>query len=417
MNNHYLLSLKLALQTFHKTKGRSFLTVFGVMIGIAMVIIVLSAGRGVKSLILDEISSFGDNWINIEVKIPSASKNSQENSGGLAQGVTITTLTTDDMEQIKRLTNINEAYAGVTTQVVISYGAQKERPMVFAVTASYPSIDKTEVQKGRFFTEEEEQGLDQVVVLGSEIAERLFANQDPLEKTVKIDGKGYRVIGVMESIGATGFMNMDEIIYLPLKTVQQKIMAIDHVLWIIAQTKDNSKAASTAQEISWLMREQHDIDDPSKDDFAVTTMNEALAIVETIVRGITGLLVVLATISLLVGGVGIMNVMYVSVAERTFEIGLRKAVGATRGQILRQFLTEATVITLIGGVSGIVVGIVISYLIALGARFAGLAWSFEISLFSIIVSVGFSLLVGLFFGIYPAKQAADLDPIAALRKE
>ncbi len=416
-NRHTLLSIYLAWQTFHKTKARSFLTVFGVMVGIAMVIIVLSAGRGVKSIILDEISSFGDNWVNIEVKIPSTGKNSQENSNALAQGVTITTLTREDMEKVVTIDNIQDAYASVTTQVVISYGQEKERPLVFAVTPSYYGIDKTELAKGRFFSLEEEQGLDQVVVLGSDIADNLFGNQDPIEKTVKIDGKGYRVIGVMESIGATGFINMDETIYLPLKTVQQKIMGIDHVIWIVAQLKDNAFAESTAEEIRFVLREQHNITDPSKDDFAVTTMNEALAIVETIVIGITGLLVVLATISLTVGGVGIMNVMYVSVAERTFEIGLRKAVGATKKQILLQFLTEATVITVLGGIAGIIVGIGISYLIALGAQFAGLAWSFEISLASIIMSVAFSIAVGLFFGLYPAKKAADLDPILALRKE
>lgn len=417
MSNKHFQSFQLAVRTFRKTKGRSFLTVFGVMVGIAMVITVLSAGRGVKGLILNEVSSFGDDWINVEIKIPSTGKTSQENASGVARGVTITTMSIDDMEAIKRLNNIGEAYAGVTTQVTVSFRQETERPSVFAVTPSYNVIDKTEVINGRFFTEDENNGASQVVVLGSEIATNLFANQDPVGKQVKIDGKGYRVVGVMESVGATGFINMDEIIYLPLKTTQKKIMGIDHVLWIIAQTVDNSKAENTAEEIRWLMREQHDISDPDKDDFAVTTMNEALTIVGTVVTGITGLLVVLAAISLLVGGVGIMNVMYVSVAERTFEIGLRKSVGATESEILRQFLTEAVVITMIGGVAGLLVGVFISYIIALGAQFSGIAWSFEISLFSIILSISFSVLVGVFFGLYPAKKAASLDPIAALRQE
>ncbi len=412
-----LRSVRMALHTFQKTKGRSFLTVFGITIGIAMVIVVLSAGRGVKSLILNEVSSFGDDWINIEIKIPSAGKTSQENSSGIARGVTITTLKREDMNAIVRLKNIQEAYAGITTQVVVSYAQQKERPSVFGVTASYHGIDKTEVVNGRFFSEEEENAASQVVVLGAEIATDLFANQDPVGQNVKIDGKGYRVVGVMESIGATGFLNMDDIVYLPLKTVQRKIMGIDHVLWIVGQTVDNSKAETTAEEIRWLMRDRHDIPNPDKDDFSVTTMNEALGIVNTVVTGITGLLVVLAAISLLVGGVGIMNVMYVSVAERTFEIGLRKSVGASKKEILRQFLTEAIVITLLGGVAGIFIGVLISYLVAFGAQSAGLAWSFEISLFSIMLSVVFSVAVGLFFGLYPAKKAAALDPISAIRQE
>lgn len=415
--NNVLRSIHLALLTFHKTKGRSFLTVFGVLIGIAMVIVVLSAGRGVKSLILGEVSSFGDDWINVEVKIPSAGKSSQENSTALAQGVTITTLTREDMGAIQGLKNIREAYAGITTQVVISYGQEKKRPSVFGVTASYHDIDKTEVVNGRFYTKEEEAALAQVVVLGAEVATTLFGNQDPVGKSVKIDGKAYKVLGVMESIGATGFFNMDEIVYIPLKTVQKKIMGIDHVLWIIGQTVDNSKAETTAEEIRYLMRERHNITNPEKDDFSVTTMNEALGIVETIVTGITALLVVLAGISLLVGGVGIMNVMYVSVAERTFEIGLRKSVGASKRVILLQFLIEAIVITLLGGIAGILVGVCVAYLIALGARAAGLMWIFEISLFSVVLSVLFSVIVGLFFGLYPAKKAAELDPISAIRQE
>jgi len=417
MNNTRFVSIQLALQTFQKTKARSFLTVFGVMIGIAMVIIVLSAGRGVKSLILSEVSSFGDNWIDIEVKIPSTDKSSQENATGLARGVTIDTLTRKDMQEVMTLRNIQEAYAGITTQAVISYGQEKERPTVFGVTAGYYGIDKTEVMNGRFFSEQEEVGLAQVVVLGSEIATDLFGNQDPVGQTVKLDGKGYRVIGVMESIGATGFLNMDEIVYVPLSTVQKKIMGIDHVLWIIAQTEDNSKAEVTAEEIRWFMRERHNITHPDKDDFSVTTMNEALQIVNTIITGVTGLLIILAAISLLVGGVGIMNVMYVSVAERTFEIGLRKSVGATKKEILQQFLTEAVFITLVGGIAGIMVGVFFSYLVAVAAQYGGFDWVFEISLFSVLLSVLFSVCVGLFFGLYPAKKAATLDPIIAIRQE
>lgn len=415
MIRHRFLSLKLALQTFRKNMLRTFLTVFGISIGIGMVVIVLSAGRGVKGLILSEVSSFGDNWINVEIKIPSTSKTSQDNSGAIARGVSITTLTLDDMEAMKALDNISDAYAGVTTQVVISKDTEKKRPTVFAVTPSYYGIDKNEVTAGRFFSESEHDALAQVVVLGAKVKEDLFANQQAVDEQVNIDGKRYRVIGVMEEIGATGFFDMDNMIYLPLKTVQKKIMGIDHVLWMIGQTVDNSIAETTAEEIRWLMREQHDIEDPDKDDFAVTTMNEALEIVDTIVVGITGLLIVLAAISLLVGGVGIMNVMYVSVAERTFEIGLRKSVGASEKQILRQFLTEAVVITGIGGICGIIGGVLISLLIALGAQSAGLAWTFEVSFFSFVLSTIFSLAVGLFFGLYPAKKAASLDPIMALR--
>ncbi|MBP9761381.1 MAG: ABC transporter permease, partial [Candidatus Magasanikbacteria bacterium] len=305
----------------------------------------------------------------------------------------------------------------ITTQAVVSYAQEKKRPTIFGVSYSYHGIDKTEVEKGRFFSEDEDSSASQVAVLGSDIAETFFGNQDPIEKSIKIDGKAYRVVGVMESIGTTGFVNMDETVYLPVTTVQKKLMGIDYVLWIVAQTKDNTKAESTAEEIRSLMREQHNITDESKEDFAVTTMNEALAIVETILIGITGLLIVLASISLIVGGVGIMNVMYVSVVERTFEIGLRKAVGARDKDILYQFLTEAVCLTLLGGIGGIILGIGISYLVALIASVIGFDWQFEVSIFSVLLSVIFCISVGLFFGLYPARQAAQLDPVVALRKE
>ena len=221
----------------------------------------------------------------------------------------------------------------------------------------------------------------------------------------------------MESKGSAGFFDMDSLVYIPLKTVQKKIMGVDHVLWIIGQTIDNSIAETTAEEIRWLMRDRHDITDPDKDDFSVTTMTESLEIVGTIILGITWLLIALSAISLLVGGVGIMNVMYVSVAERTFEIGLRKSVGASKKDILHQFLTEAVVITGIGGVVGIFFGVLVSGLIAFGAQYQGLAWTFRISIFSILLSVSFSTAVGLLFGLYPARKAAELDPIDAIRTE
>ena len=415
--NHWEAIFISAFETFKKNKIRSFLTVFGVMIGIGMVIIVLSAGHGLRGIIMEEISSFGDNWIDVEIKVPSTGKASIDNVQGLARGVSITSLTRKDMEAIRDLDNIGNAYAGITTQVVTSYQSEKIRPTVFSVTAEFFEIDKGKPKTGRFFTSSEEKSASQVIVLGAKTAETLFGNEDPSGKQIKVDGKSFEVLGVMESKGSAGFFDMDSLVYIPLKTVQKKIMGVDHVLWIIGQTIDNSIAETTAEEIRWLMRDRHDITDPDKDDFSVTTMTESLEIVGTIILGITWLLIALSAISLLVGGVGIMNVMYVSVAERTFEIGLRKSVGASKKDILHQFLTEAVVITGIGGVVGIFFGVLVSGLIAFGAQYQGLAWTFRISIFSILLSVSFSTAVGLLFGLYPARKAAELDPIDAIRTE
>tara|TARA_Y100001970_G_scaffold132406_1_gene163359 strand:- start:1282 stop:2535 length:1254 start_codon:yes stop_codon:yes gene_type:complete len=417
MNNTRFLSLLLAYASLKKNRLRTGLTLFGIMVGIALVIVVQSLGSGAQSLILGQVSSFGDDWINIEIKVPAASKASRENAAGVARGIEITTLTYKDMQAISKLSNIKDAYAGITTQVVASYKEEKMRPYVFGVTSAYQRINKDELAAGRFFTKEEERGISQVVVLGSQVKENLFAENTAVGKLVTVDGKKYRVIGVMEEVGSKGFIDMDKNVYIPLRTVQKKIMGINHVLWIISQTKDNSLAESTADEIRFLMRQRHDISSPEKQDFSVTTMGEALDIIGNVGFGINILLLVLAGISLIVAGVGIMNVMYVSVAERTFEIGLRKAIGATEKNILYQFLVEAILLTLFGGIIGIIVGIGVAYGVALGANYAGLNWAFTIPPSSIFLSVSFSIAVGLFFGIYPARKASKLNPIAAIRKE
>lgn len=400
-----------------ENKARTFLTLFGITIGIALVIIVLSAGNALKGLVLNQVDSFGDDWIEIEVKIPDTNHISAENASSMARGVTITTLTHQDALAIKNLDNISYVYSGVTGQATASYKNARKRPTIFAVSADYITIDKGNLSSGRFFTNEEDLSVAQVVVLGHKIAKDLFGNEDPVGQSLKLDSKSYRVIGLAEEKGAAGFFNFDEVIFIPLRTAQKKMLGIDHVLFIVAQTINNEIAQTTAEEIKWLMRERHDITNPDKDDFAVITMEESVAIVDTIFLGITWLLIGLSAISLAVAGVGIMNVMYVSVVERTFEIGLRKSVGATKKDILWQFLIEAVVITLFGGVIGIVCGILFSLAVSLIAQTLGFAWGFSISILSIFLSLLFAAVVGFAFGVYPARRAANMDPIEAMRKE
>lgn len=415
--NKLLVSLQLAVKSLKLNISRSILTIVGITVGISMVVVVLSAGNGLKGIILDQISGFGNNWINIEVKIPQTGRNSHENGSGQVQGVVITTLTEEDMQALKRLPNIANAYAGLTNQAVISYGDETLRPTIFGVSPSYISINKSDVQEGQFFTEEQNRGADSVIVLGSEVAKNLFGESNPVGKLVRVDKGNFEVVGVMEELGNTGFISMDQMVYIPLRTVQKKMLGVDHVSWVVAEAKDNTKALDTAEEIHALMRERHRITDPDKEDFAVTTQQEATEVVGTIVVGISGLLIALSCISLIVGGVGIMNVMYVSVAERTFEIGLRKSAGATTSDILWQFLMEAVVLTLFGGVLGVAIGVGISFFISVIANLLGFAWDFSISLFSLFLSTGFSTAVGILFGIYPAKKAAALDPMVAIRQE
>lgn len=407
-------------QTFSellKNKSRSILTIAGVTIGIAVVIVVLSAGNGVKGLILGELASFGDDWIQIEPKIPNTSHLSGENNSAQARGATVTTLTFDDMVVIKKIPQIINAYAAVTSQAVVSYQSEKKQATIFGVTASYQDIDKGKLKSGRFLSEDEENSMAQVLVLGFDIAKTLFGSTESVGQFVSLDGKRFKVIGVAAERGSVAFFDYDSIVYAPISTVQKKIAGIDHVLFITAQMKRGSNGEALAEQIRGILREQHDITDPDKDDFAVTTQAESVELIGSVFFGISVLLVVLAAISLIVGGVGIMNVMYVSVVERTFEIGLRKSVGARDADIRRQFLSEAVILTVVGGVLGIIIGVLTSLAIAIVAGVMGFHWDFIISFPSIVLATIFSLIVGVGFGYFPAKRAAELPAIEALRAE
>lgn len=415
MNRFNLKNLKIALKSLRRDKTRTMLTVLGIVIGIAAVITVMSAGNGLKSYVTDQINSFGTDTIEIEIKVPNTSKNSSSNATGIAQGVQITTLTEGDVEAIKKVPNVTNDYGFIMGQDVVSYGAEHKQTLLWGSNASFIDIDASTVGAGRFFTDEEDKSLAQVVVLGTTVKEKLFGDADPINQMIKIGNSKFRVIGVMSKRGAIAFFDMDNLIYMPLRTLQKKIMGVDHLTAIFLKVADKTISDQTADDITALLRERHDITDPKKDDFGVTTMAEALSIYDTIFGAIGLLLSAIAGISLVVGGVGIMNIMYVSVTERTYEIGLRKAVGATQKSILWQFLWEAILITLLGALIGFILGTALSFLISLAAASQGISWAFSVSLMSLLLAGGVSLLIGLVFGVFPALTASKLDPVTALR--
>lgn len=402
-------------------KLRTALTVLGIVIGSVSVVVVYSAGEGIRGLLLGQIESFGTDIIQTEIKIPankrSAAESEQNSGSGIAQGVQITTLRHEDLEDISKLKNVAGGYGAILSQDKASYGSETRRAFLLGVSADYINIDSTEISRGRFFSEEEDKSLSQVVILGSKIAEKLFGDSEAVGKYIVLHKSKYQVIGVMEEKGRMMTMDFDEYIYLPVRTLQKKIMGIEHFLYTVHQLADPSRAADTAEEARTILRDNHDITDPDKDDFRVTTMDEMLETLDTIMNALTILLLSIIAISLVVGGVGILNVMYVSVSERVGEIGLRKAVGANYSAIKQQFLVESVLVTLIGGVAGVLVGILISWLLAWGASSFGLEWRFVVPLQGVIVSLSFSFLFGVLFGIGPATKAARLDPIEAMRKE
>ncbi len=420
-----LSSIKTSIIALQANKLRTALTVLGIVIGIASVIIVFSAGAGIEDLILGQVETFGTNIIETEIKVPTNKKGSNTDSSGsmqLVQGAQITTLTLDDMADLNKLPNVKDSYAGIMGQEQVGYGNELEKAALFGTNASYIDIDKSEVEFGRFYTEEEDKSLAEVVVLGSKIKDKLFGDTDPLGKTISIRKKKFRVLGVMKERGAVMTMDLDNYVYVPVRTLQKRIMGIDHVLYIVSELENNDLAADTALDARRLLRENHNItvehdDDYYKDDFRVSTMTEMMDLLSTITGAITLLLLAIVAISLVVGGVGIMNIMYVVVTERTAEIGLRKAVGASYSDIMWQFLIESVLITILGGILGILIGVGISWLIAFGANRYGLDWKFSVPLKAFITSLGFSCFFGLAFGLYPARKAARLQPVEALRSE
>ncbi len=411
------ISLIFAFQSLLKQKVRFILTVLSMSIGIALVIVVFSASYGLETLVSGQLETFGTGIIEIETKVPSTDKSSNENATGQAQGIVITTFKNSDLDAIKKSTNISHVYGSIMGQEVVSYNENIQKSFVSGISYEAPEVDGTEVIMGRFFSREEDYGLAQVAVLGYKSWNSLFDGADPIGESISIRGKKFKVVGVMEERGSAFFMDLDDQIFVPLNTMQKRILGVDYISFAVAKMVDPSRSKDTQEEITEILRVEHDIDDPIKDDFAVNTMDEAADILGGVISSITILLIALVGISLVIGGVGIMNIMYVSVAERSFEIGLRKSFGATRGHVLWQFLTEALTITGTGGVVGVIIGTILAYGIALIAQGAGYTWKFGVSLTSIIIAVGFSMAVGILFGLYPARKASELNPIEALRKE
>jgi putative ABC transport system permease protein len=417
----YTATTKLALTSMLANKTRTLLTALGLVIGIAAVIIVFSTGDSINSLILGQVQSFGTDIIQTEPRLPSSLKGSakdSQSSQAMAQGVQITSLKLSDMEAIDRLPNVKGSYADLTGQALVSYEDASNKAILFGASPYFIEVGTFKLSSGRFYTDEEDRGLTQVVVLGSKIKTKLFGDQEAVGKLIRVKKSKYKVVGVMAERGATGFVSFDDFIYMPVRTMQKRLLGIDHVVGIVSQLRDVSKAEVTAEDIRALLRDRHKITDPNKEDFRVSTMAELMKTLGTVTDALTLLLLAIVAISLVVGGVGITNIMYVVVTERTAEIGLRKAVGAKVNDILLQFLIESVLLTVFGGIIGSLVGVGISFAISAVAKsLLHLDWAFTLPLKGFVVAAIFSIVCGVVFGLFPARRAAKLDPIEALRTE
>jgi len=408
---NFLESLRLALQSLLASKMRSGLTMLGMVIGVGAVIALVAAGAGTQAQVMERFESLGSNLLVVQP--------GSVTLRGVSQGAsTAQSLTLDDVEAISGLAQAVAAIAPeYSSYAQVVYGSANTKTSVTGTTPEYLTVRARELAQGRFITDQDVSTKAKVVVLGATVVEDLFGEGlvNPVGKMVKINRQNYEVVGVLASQGTEGFMNMDDLVLLPLSTAQIRFggagnMSVTSIA-VLAVSGDQMDLAQA--EVTAILRASHGLVAGQSDDFSVANLSRLLDTMEEATGTFTMMLGSIAAISLVVGGIGIMNIMLVSVTERTREIGIRKAVGARRRDILSQFLVEAVVLSAVGGLIGTLVGYGAAQVISplLGASKA------VVTPDSVIMALGVSLTVGLFFGIYPANRAAQLDPIEALHYE
>jgi len=400
---------RIAFRALARNKMRSALTMLGVVIGVAAVIAMVSIGQGAQASVQAQIASVGTNLLFVGA--------GSQNVGGVRSGTGATnsnTLTVDDIEAIRReIPSVAMASPTVNTRAQLVFGNQNWNTSVQGVNEQFPQIRKWVVQSGEFFTEADVRTAARVIVLGATVAENLFPGTDPVGQMVRVRELPFRVIGVMARRGqdAQG-RDQDDNAMAPFTTVQKKLLAITYVQFAHVSAISPAATYTAQDQITDLLRQRHKLAPNQENDFFVRNLTDVAEAADETNRIMTYLLGSIAGVSLLVGGIGIMNIMLVSVTERTREIGIRMAVGARSSAVRTQFLIESIVLSLTGGSIGIMFGIAISLLIP-----KMLGWPTLISFIAIVGSVIFSAAVGIFFGYYPARKAAGLDPIDALRYE
>lgn len=399
-----------ALESLSGNKMRSGLTILGIVIGVAAVIAMLAAGVGAQNTITGSISGIGTNLLFVF-------------KGNLSEQVrNVQPLTRRDAEAIMDeflAPNVAGVAPVIQKSIVVTFGGEQTNAQINGVTPDYFQVRNYKITEGELITEENILGQASVALIGPQVADKLFNRRDGLTgETIRIEGQPFRVIGVLESKGGGSFGSQDNVVILPFSTAQTRLIrrSMDQVDVIYVQAVTAETVPQAAQEVSDILRTRHRTA-LGADDFTVFTQQDFLSTAQTITGVLTIFLGGVAAISLLVGGIGIMNIMLVSVTERTKEIGLRKALGARKKDIMIQFLTESALLSLFGGLIGIGLGWLIAYIVGQVAAASGTPFTPAVGVDAILLATAFSTAVGLFFGIYPANRAANLEPVEALRNE
>jgi putative ABC transport system permease protein len=400
------MTLLIALKALNRNKMRTMLTMLGMIIGVGAVITMVALGKGAQSTIEEQVKAAGTNLITINA--------GNFTQGGVRQGGGMsTTLTPEDAQALRSLSGVQYLAPGVNSRAQVIAGNQNWSTQIQGTDVELPLIRNWPTKFGSFFTAQDVSTAQKVAVLGQTVSDNLFGpDVDPTGQIIRVKNQPFKVLGVMAPKGSTGFgQDQDDAIYAPYTTVQKKLQGIQHInnIQVSAAT---AETAPVSAEITELLRARHKLMGNDPDDFMVRTQEEMASVRTETTKTMTTLLAAIAGVSLLVGGIGIMNIMLVSVTERTREIGLRMAIGARGRDVLMQFLVEAVVLSLFGGLLGIGMGFGLS---AAAERF--LQWPTAIPPNAIAMAFGFAAGTGVFFGFYPARKAAGLDPIEALRFE
>jgi len=399
--------LKIAMRALLRNKARSILTMLGIVIGVGAVIAMVSLGQGAQQQVQQQIASMGTNMLIVSA--------GSQNTGGLRGGAgTTTTLTPDDVQAILRdAPAVHAASPSVTASVTLVFGNQNWTTRAEGTNTSYSEIRNRGVSSGEFFTDADVTSAARVAVIGQTLADNLYPGMDPVGQTLRVRNLPFRVVGVLEARGQSQFgQDQDDTLLMPYTTAMKKLLSTTYIP--TAYVSAVSSAATTAAEaqIGEILRARHNLRQGQTDDFNVRNLTDVANTAEATTKVMTMLLGGIAAVSLLVGGIGIMNIMLVSVTERTREIGIRMAVGARTNHVQSQFLIESVVLGLAGGLGGILLGVGVSFLLS-----SVFGWPQLISPVAVVGSALFSMAIGVFFGYYPAKKAANLDPIEALRFE